>query len=213
MASEKQLQKWYSEAVKINSNPTYADAYARYREIAKRADQRLVALEALSHQQHFRGVKEYAYASAIRDIESWGGTKRFNIKPPKNLNQLEAKISDIEKFLFRYKTTTKKDILKVYQKRADTINEKYGKEFGVKFTWQDIANYYEKDKAKREAGALGSKSEVRVLAVVKKLGKIEDIEKAKEEVTRITGKDKILAKEVEKLIEQGLDYDKLMGGN
>lgn len=213
MASEKQLQKWYSEAVKINSNPAYADAYARYRELAKRADQRLVALEALSHEQHFKGVKTYAYASAMRDIESWGGTKRFNIKPPTNLNQLEAKIADIKKFLRPDNTSTKRGILKVYQKRADTITERFGKEFDVEFTWQDIANYYERDKAKREAMMLGSKTEIRVLAILKKIANIDDIKKAKEEIIRVTGKDKILAKQAEKLLDQGLDYNKLMGGN
>ena len=213
MASEKQLQKWYSEAVKINPNPAYADAYARYRELAKRADQRLVALEKLSKEKHFKGIKEFAYASAKRDIQSWGGEKRYNIKPPQKLQQLEAKIADLEKFLYHYKTTTKRDILKTYQQRADTFNTRYGEEFGVKFTWQDIANYYEKDKANREAGMLGSKTEVRVLAVVKKIGKIDDIKKAKEEVERITGKDKILKREVENLLDLGIDYNKLMGGN
>lgn len=213
MASEKQLQKWYSEAVKINSNPAYADAYTRYRQLAKRADQRLLELEKLSKQKHFKGVKEYAYASAVRDIESWGGNKRYNIKPPTKLIQLEAKIADIEKFLFKYKTTTKTDILRVYQQRANTFNERYGDKYGVEFTWQDIANYYEKDKAEREAGALGSKTEVCVMAVIKKLGVIDDIKKAKKEVARITGKDKVLKREVENLLDQGLDYNKLMGGN
>ena len=212
MASEKQLNKWYNEAVKLNSNPAYAEAYARYRQLAKRADQRLTSLEALSHNKHFHGVREYAYAGAIRDIESWGGSRRFNTKPPTNLNQLEAKIADIEKFLSK-PTSTKSGIVATYKKRADTITARYGKEFGVKFTWQDIANYYEKKKAEIEGMKMGSKTEVRVLAVVKKLGNVKDIDKVKTEVERITGKDKILARQVERLIEQGLDYSKLMGGN
>ena len=212
MASEKQLNKWYNEAVKINSNPAYAEAYARYRQLAKRADQRLTSLEALSHNKHFHGVREYAYAGAIRDIESWGGSRRFNTKPPTNLNQLEAKIADIEKFLSK-PTSTKSGVLTTYKKRADTITTRYGKEFGVKFIWQDIANYYEKKKAEIDSMKMGSKTEVRVLAVVKKLGNVKDIDKVKTEVERITGKDKILAKQVERLIEQGLDYSKLMGGN
>lgn len=215
MASQKQIEKWYNEALKINNNPDYAVAYAEYRQLAKRADQKLVRLEALSHEKHFEGVLEFAYKGAIRDIKSWGGNKRFNTAPPTKLTELQAKISDIKKF--ESKTSiTKTKIVKMYKKRADTFNKKYGKEFGVKFTWEDIANYYEDTKGQREAIKLASKTEVRVLAVMKKLADKKQAEGAlntRERVEKITGKDKILAHEVNRLLEQGLDYSKLMGGN
>lgn len=215
MASQKQIEKWYNEALKINNNPDYAIAYAEYRQLAKRADQKLVRLEALSHEKHFEGVLEFAYKGAIRDIKSWGGNKRFNTAPPTKLTELQAKISDIKKF--ESKTTiTKTKIVKMYKKRADTFNKKYGKEFGVKFTWEDIANYYEDTNGQREAIKLASKTEVRVLAVMKKLADKKQAEGAlntRERVEKITGKDKILAHEVNRLLEQGLDYSKLMGGN
>lgn len=215
MASQKQFEKWYNEALKINNNPDYAVAYAEYRQLAKRADQKLVRLEALSHEKHFEGVLEFAYKGAIRDIKSWGGNKRFNTAPPTKLTELQAKIADIKKF--ESKTTiTKTKIVKMYKKRADTFNKKYGKEFGVKFTWEDIANYYEDTKGQREAIKLASKTEVRVLAVMKKLAdkkQAEGVLDTRERVEKITGKDKILAHEINRLLEQGLDYSKLMGGN
>lgn len=216
MASEKQLNKWYNEAVKINDNPEYVQAYVEYRQKAKKADQRLVRLEALSHEKHFEGVLEFAYKGAIRDIKSWGGDRRFNTAPPVKLTELRAKIADIDKFIRPGNTSTKSGIVKIYKKRADTINKRYAKEYGVKFTWEDIANYYEDKKSQRESIKLASKTEIRALAVLKRMSidkEINEIQDTKEKIQRVTGKDKILSKEVEKLTKQGLDYNKLMGGN
>lgn len=215
MASQKQIEKWYNEALKINNNPDYAVAYAEYRQKAKRADQQLVRLEAAAREKHFEGVLEFAYKGAIRDIKSWGGDRRFNTAPPTKLTELKTKIADIDKFLSK-PTATKSEIKKIYKKRADTFNKKYGKELGVKFTWEDIANYYEDTKGQREAVKLASKTEVRVLAVMKKLAdkkQAEGVLDTRERVEKITGKDKILAHEINRLLEQGLDYSKLMGGN
>lgn len=216
MPSQKQLDKWYNEAVKINSNPEYVHAYVEYRQKAKKADQRLVRLEALSHEQHFEGVLEFAYKGAIRDIKSWGGDRRFNTAPPVKLTELQAKIADIDKFIRPGNTSTKSGIVKIYKKRADTINKRYAKEYGVEFTWEDIANYYEDKKSQRESIKLASKTEIRALAVLKRMSidkEINEIQDTKEKIQRVTGKDKILSKEVEKLTKQGLDYNKLMGGN
>ena len=216
MASEKQILKWTEEAKKINDNPKYIQAYIEYKQLAKKVDQRLVRLEALSHEQHFGGVLEFAYKSAIRDIKSWGGDRRFNTAPPVKLTELQAKIADMEKFK-ESETSTKSKILGVYKKRADTINKRYAKEFGVKFTWQDIANYYEDKDSRRQDVKLSSKTEVRALAALKKLSMnkndIKDIQDSNEKIKRITGCDKILAHEVQRLMKQGLDYKKLMGGN
>lgn len=216
MTSEKQILKWTEEAKKINDNPKYIQAYIEYKQLAKKVDQRLVRLEALSHEQHFGGVLEFAYKSAIRDIKSWGGDRRFNTAPPVKLTELQAKIADMEKFEVS-DTSTKSKILGIYKKRADTINKRYVKEFGVKFTWEDIANYYEDKDSRRQDVKLASKTEVRALAALKKLSMdkkdMKDIQDSNEKIKRITGGDKILAHEVQRLMKQGLDYNKLMGGN
>ena len=260
MASEKQVAKWTKEAEKINNNPKYIKAYVEYREKAKRADQRLVRLEALSYEEHFEGVLKFSYAGAMLDIERWGGDKRFNTAPPTKLTELQAKISDIDKFMSKV-SSNKRDIVKFYKSRAETFNKGridksgetyggFGKEFGVKFTWEDIANYYEDKKGQREVVKLASNTEVRALASIKRLhedslkkdnenaetveklkenkerlnkGDYKDeserkaieseINEAKEKIKRVTGNDLILAHEVERLLSQGLDYNKLMGGN
>ena len=70
-----------------------------YRKLAKRADQRLLRLEEYAGRKGFSGILSFAYRVAKRDIRSWSGDTqkkpRFNTAPPKNTNQLKAKIADI----------------------------------------------------------------------------------------------------------------------
>ena len=127
---------------------------AKYRKLAKRADQRLVRLEGYRHDKGFKGITEYAYKTAMRDIQSYSGqgAKRFNTAPPpenpkgRDPNRaLKEKIADIEKFLAS-PTSTKKGVIAVNKKRADALNNS-SKLFGdepANFTWQEWANFWEK---------------------------------------------------------------------
>ena len=210
MASEKQIAKWRMQAEKINKNPDYIDAYVDYRIKAKRADQQLLRLESLSWDKHFHGVKEFSYKRAIRDIQSWGGDKRFNTAPPVTVTELRAKISDIESFLAK-PTSKKSSIVSIYKKRANTINEKYASDFGVKFTWQDIANYYESETATRNDSKYASKTMVRALAVLKGITQkdLEKIEDVNERIQRVSD-DKVVNKVAKELLDSGYTYEKLM---
>ena len=119
---------------------SYNDLVKKYRKLAKRADQRLVGLEALSYEKGYEYVRDWAYATAMRDIKIWAGpdAKRFNTKPPETAAKLERKIADIENFLAS-KTSTKKGITEVYEQRAKSINER----FDTDFNWRDFANAIE----------------------------------------------------------------------
>ena len=108
-----------------------------YKRLAKVADQRLVRLEQLSEQAGYDNAWKWAYKSAQKDIEKWGGNKRFNTAPPSDQRQLKAKINDIKAFLGA-KSSTKSGITEVYKKRAKTWNEKYGTDV----SWEDLAKYY-----------------------------------------------------------------------
>lgn len=112
-----------------------------YRRLAKVADQRLVRLERLAQEEGYKGSSKWAYNRAIKDIQKWSGesAKRFNTAPPADAGQLRAKINDIKSFIGA-KTSTKSGITKVYKKRADTYNRKYGTDF----SWEDLANYYDR---------------------------------------------------------------------
>ena len=210
MASQKQIEKWEKQAEKINNNPEYIREFVRYKQIAKRADQQLVRLEALSYEEHFKGVLELSYKRAVRDIRSWGGDKRFNTAPPVTLTELRAKVSDIEEFLSK-PTSTKSKIIKVYSKMADTINKKYASEFGVKFTWQELANYYESDIARRDDTKKASKTVVRALAVMKKMNTDKELQNIKDVNQRIelASDDKVVNSMVNRLQELGLNWDDL----
>lgn len=212
MASQKQIAKWTKEAEKINKNPEYIKEYIRYRQLAKRADQQLIRLEALSYEEHFHGVLELAYKKAIRDIKMWGGDRRFNTAPPVTLTEIRAKIADIEDFS-RKPTSSKTKIKQIYGRMAKTINEKYAKEYGMKFTWQELANFYESDAAKRDDIKKASKTVVRALAVIKKMGRdeLQNIKDVNERIQRVSD-DKVVNNMVKRLNELGIDYNTLKEG-
>ncbi len=130
----------------MSKSPIRSSLEAEYRKLAKRADQRLVRLEAAAAKPGYESVTQYAYKKAMRDIRAWSGenASRFNTKPPKNTNQLKAKIADIKRFLSSASSTigaTKetRGIKQIYQERANTINEKYD----TNFKWQDLAKLFE----------------------------------------------------------------------
>ena len=110
-----------------------------YKRLAKVADQRLRRLEDLKGVEGYENAWKWAYKSAQKDIEKWGGGKRFDTAPPSDQRQLKAKINDIKAFLGA-KTSTKSGIINVYKKRAATWNEKYK----TNVTWEDLAKYYSK---------------------------------------------------------------------
>lgn len=137
-----------------------------YRRLAKAADQRLVRLERYGDQEFYKTARQWAYARAVKDIKKWipAGQKypdkfRFNTAPPKDTEDLLAKINDIKTFISS-PTSTKQGITEVYKKRADTINSKYG----TKFTWQQLAKFYLSGQAELWDAKFGSKTALRTIA-------------------------------------------------
>lgn len=183
-----------------------------YKRVAKVADQRLVRLEKLSQEDQFKNVKKWAYAGAMNDIKRWSGDKatRFNTAPPASDRELLSKIKDITAFIEK-PTSSKRGIVDVYKKRADTINKKQG----TKFTWQQIATYFESGLADKSDRALGSATTA--LAIINeriRLDEIEsDINNANDKIVRVSGNDAINEKVNEWLSVNELDIDKLFGSN
>lgn len=215
MATEKQILKWTQEAQKLSDNPKYVQLYIEYRQEAKKADQRLVRLEALSQEEHFKGVKEYAYKRAIRDVQSWGGDRRFNTAPPTTVTELEAKLSDIKDFLYNKPTSTKSGIVAMYKKRAKTMTDRYGKQYGIEFTWEDIANFFERKGSEKADMKKASKTLIRAIAVLKKTVTEDDLKSIKDEAERIQHVEAsgVVKARAKKLLKNGLTYENLMGGN
>lgn len=142
---------------------TYEDLRKEYIKLAKRADQRLVSLEKLSREEGFNGVKHFAYERAMRDIKTWAGegARRFNTKAPKTKQQLKAKIADIQAFL-ESKTSTKRDIVRYYKKRQETVSERYG----LSGAWQIMARYYSKNINKKFDAIYGSKTALKAIGQI-----------------------------------------------
>ena len=135
-----------------------------YRRLAKTADQRLVRLEALSHEKNFTGVKKMAYGRAMSDLEIFGGGTRFNTKPPEDRRLFKEKIMAMRYFL-ESPTSTKSGIVETYQERAKTLNKKYG----TNFTWKDLADYFGKGKADKAARSVGgSKTALYAIGLIRK---------------------------------------------
>ena len=174
-----------------------------YRRLARTADDRLRALKAYSHDKYFKPAINWAYAVAQNDIKKWSGqhAERFNTKPPEKPEQLLAKISDIQKFLVS-PTSTKSGIRSSYQKRADTINERYP---GVKFSWKDMAQFFESGTWQALNAEFGSKTAMKIVAQIRKYGKRDAsklkarVEEAKEQNQKIEGK-KLIDRNVNKAL-------------
>ena len=136
-----------------------------YRRLAKTADQRLVRLEGYAHDKDFKPATQWAYNKAMRDIHKWSGPDalRFNTKMPEGDEAIRAKIADIKAFI-ESPTSTKRGIENVYKKRANTVNSR----FGTKFTWQQLAKYYESGQAKLWDEKFGSKTALKTIGQIKK---------------------------------------------
>lgn len=140
----------------------YEEYLKEYRKLAKRADQRLVRLEKYAAEDpKYKNVKQFAYKKAQVDIRKWSGqdATRFNTKPPASTVSLKAKIRDIKSFLQAPSSTLKptKDnavyneegelvgggIQLTFDKRANTLNQKFGKYLDTPFTWENIGDFFE----------------------------------------------------------------------
>lgn len=140
----KDYQKQYEEmqrdlrGVKPKIKKEYYKEF--YRQLAKTADQRLIELERLSKKKGYKNVSEWAYANAMRDIRAAFGedAKRFNRKLPDNLNKIYKDINRVLRFL-NAPTSSITGISEVYDKRAATINKKYGTDVN----WDKVGHIFE----------------------------------------------------------------------
>lgn len=162
----------YTEVIDMprKSDPNYQALVKEYRSLAKRADQRLVRLERLSTQKGFENVTKFAYNRAMKDIQYWSGAgaSRFNRDIPRNINSLRARINDVKHFLEDTKTSTKRDIMRTFQGRANSINNKYG----TSLKWDEIAGFFESKQWETVSRKYGSKT------AMKAIGEIQSNEKA-----------------------------------
>ena len=181
--------KGYSTKEIMDPNYWLPDDYEElkkiYRTLAKSADQRLVRLESYQHDKNFKPATKWAYARAMHDIEKWSGeeAQRFNTAPPKSKTDLLAKINDIKHFL-ESPTSTKKGIIDVYKKRADSLNKtmRASDPNWKDLTWKDLAQYFDSALNEKLDKKFGSKTALKNFNAIKRNEKqiVEDIKEKKD---------------------------------
>lgn len=158
------------------------DILSQYKTLALRADKRLQRLEKYSQRSGLSGITQAAaYQKAMRDIQIFGGKKRFFTKPPMingkiDTDVLRAKMNSIKTFLRSDTSTLQPGIdtagysIDRFRETAKTFNSRYS--CGEDLTWSDISNYYSSKKAQRVAEAYGdSKTVAKALGRFKKINK------------------------------------------
>ena len=208
-----QYDKWLSQGLRIASKNNiknkheYANMYADFRQQSKIADQKMRRLEKLSTEENYKGVLQYAYARAQRDIKEQTGkdTKkmRFSANIPTTIQGLASYMKDVERFN-QAESSTKRGITNIYQRRANTVNQKYGRDSNGKkvkgwqdLKWQDLANYYEKEKNTKLDSKMGSSTQMKVLGRYKRLENKDKEQQAKDIQSVINGSLKLSDDEVE----------------
>lgn len=179
-----------------------------FKKLAKRADERLRQIkDNYSKRKGFENMINWAYKKAMRDIKHWSGNDAttFNQGASKlSLNQLRAKKHDVEEFL-NAPTSKISSTVDLYQRRADTINERYG----TNFSWEELGTVFE-DKENNTFYQKGG------ISYVEAVGYMKDNEEALlqslEDNSRLvikTGSRKANQMARDLIGEYGLDFTKL----
>lgn len=138
-----------------------------YKKIAKAADQRMVNIEALAKKDGYKEITEWAYAKAQRDIRGMFGqdATRFNrkISPDENLNTIYKDINRVLDFL-NSPTSSKQQIDEIFEKRANTIKEKYG----VDMNWSKTATVFDTVLWKKTGARKASATALKAIGIIQK---------------------------------------------
>lgn len=203
-----QVAEYYDMKVRPKRENETDEQY--FRALAKQADQRLVRLEKLSASDEFSGVLDFAYRKAMYDIQSLSGdpnATRFNRVLRKtqegtiDKRVLHARINAIKRFI-ESASSTKQGIQKVYQERVNTLNDRLNTEY----TWQQMAKYYENEKAQKLVDKYDSKTVLKAFAAIKKIVTPEEINNALSKNVNVS-EDKIVNEIAKTILAEGITFD------
>ena len=165
------------------------------RKLAKRANQRMVRLEQYSEREGLNEILKFAYKNAANYIEknlgvgrsgkprfkehiklfdAYDGTEllegdefyKYNVRVQRN------RIKAMKEFLESETSVLGNPdygIKRIYDKRTQTINDKFLKEYGLEMSENDIKRFFESKKQAKLAKIVGSDQMFVVAAVMKKL--------------------------------------------
>ena len=140
-----------------------------YNKLATTLDKRQQRLEQISGQKNFKHVKEWAYKKINKVMKSWFGEKAkgFRRKPPVtddgkvDRDLLSKRIKEMKR-LMKYPSGTKRGIVTIYKKRADTLNRNHGTDF----KWEDLADFFESSDFEKNQKDYGSDTYVSAIGVL-----------------------------------------------
>lgn len=201
-----------AKKIDLEQNPFETQAQY-YKRLAKAADRRLRDLEDLSKNPKYQHVLDWAYRNAMYDLRYLYGDKRtrFDVKLPETkLSAIDqkrymARINAVKRFL-EAPSSLKSSIDEVYDKRANTLNERYGTDYN----WQTVGKIFESGIHSRISKLFESKTAVRVIAKlqkrgvdIKKAAKSYDLRKIRNDKAKVEAKAKFMS-------EYGLTLDDLI---
>ena len=164
------------------------------RKLAKRANQRLVRLEHYSEREGLSEILKFAYKRAQQYISTNLGGRRYkeHVKlydisdGTKQLTGEELykanvmiqrqRIKAMQEFLEAESSTLGQSragkktlgIRKIFDKRTQTINEKFLKKYGLEMTDQDLKRFFDSKKQAKLAKIVGSPRQFVVAVIIKK---------------------------------------------
>lgn len=172
MTTHERLRKAQQAKVKQLTDPaSYAIDYSRplgpqYKNLVHKANLRIDKLMKLSKFEGYKNVKKWSLANLIYSAKGRGyltKTGKISSKIPETEAEIQKRIKALQTFLSSI-TSTKVGINELYQKRADTINERYG----TNFTWQDIGTYFESGISQKYDEKYGSKTALKAIGEIQK---------------------------------------------
>ena len=187
-----------------------AELMREYKTLAKKADRRLRELERISKEQDFKDATNWAYAKAMSDIEHrWGeGETRFDKRLPKDwkVTSMIAALNEVKSFL-EMPSSTKTGIISTYQKRAETLNQRYG----TNLSWQQLGKLFENNTFDK---LLNKYTSAQIFKQIGRLqrseGKIrKSIREADDKIKRVTKED-VMSEILEILGKQEMSIENLV---
>lgn len=164
------------------------------RMLAKRANQRMVRIERYSEREGMSGITEFAYKKAqqyikgnlgvghsgkgrfkehqkLYDVDTGSGMLSGQALYKANVQILRHRIKAMQEFLGSESSVMgNKDygIARIYDKRTNTINEKFLSKYGLELSENDLKRFFESKKQAKLAQIVGSDQMFAVASVMKK---------------------------------------------
>ena len=164
------------------------------RMLAKRANQRMKRIEIYSERQGMGGIKEYAYKKAqeyieknlgvgpsgkgrfkerqkIYDVDTGSGMLSGQALYKANVQILRHRIKAMQEFLGSESSvlgTSKYGITRIYDKRTETINNKYLSKYGLQLSENDLKRFFDSKKQSKLESDYGSDQMFAIASVMKK---------------------------------------------